>query len=160
MRCREFGSLCLAPVVMVGYLMGTDFHFKSSHRDTTVPDAGFIELQSCDRGFGVDGKASSAGLYGVDLQYGFQWAPTEDTTITLTPKVGISYADHPIKELPQRTQFGLGGAVTVGYHRFRVGVELWHLSNGKDLGMAVSEKAKHEPNIGLNMLAVTAGWVF
>ena len=39
------------------------------------------------------------------------------------PKLGVSYADHPILEVPQRTQLGPGAQILLGYEDFRIGLE-------------------------------------
>lgn len=158
MKLHELGSMCLAPVVLMGYIALTDI--QSRKFQSTVDNGAIIEVQSCEKGLGFDVKAATNGLYGANLQYGLQYKPTEDTSITFTPKLGISYVDHPVRELPQRTQFGLGGALTFGYEKARISVEYWHLSNGKDLGLAVTDKAQDSPNIGLDMIAIMGGWAF
>lgn len=157
MNIREVATLCFAPVLMVGYLASTDIHVtKDSKHKNTVGDAAIVSLQTCDKGWGVNAKAATNGLYGTELQYGFKFEPVPDYSITLTPRFGVSYVDHPVVELPQRTQFGLGGQVAFGYKDFRLGVEFWHLSNGKALGLNTADG----PNIGMNMIAIQTGWVF
>jgi len=144
-------SMCLAPVVLAGYLMSTDDHFrKDVKRDTGVNDAAMIEVQTCEVGLGFDVKAATNGLYGAGLQYGFSKSFGDDYRITFTPKVGLSYTDHTVYELPQDVQFGIGAQVLFGYKQFRVGAELWHLSNA---GIT-------QPNIGLNLPIIQVGWAF
>jgi len=156
MNIREVGTLCLAPVLMAGFMASTDFHFKDTKHKTSVGNAAIVSVQTCDKGWGVNAKATTNGFYGTELQYGFKYEPLPDYSVTLTPRFGVSFVDHPVIELPQRTQFGLGGQVSVGYKDFRLGVELWHMSNGKALGLNVSDGA----NIGLNMVTIQTGWVF
>lgn len=157
MNIREVATLCLAPVLMVGYLASTDIHVtKDSKHKNTVGDAAMVSLQTCDKGWGINAKAATNGLYGTELQYGFKFEPMPEYSLTLTPRFGVSYVDHPVVELPQRTQFGLGGQVAFGYKDFRLGVEFWHLSNGKALGLNTADG----PNIGMNMIAIQTGWVF
>jgi len=151
---REFGTLCLAPVVLLGYM--TNFEIRNRVSTPTSMSGTVLQVQSCERGLGVDVKVSSVGIYGADLQYGVQWVPEESYTVTLTPRLGISYVDHPVHELPQRAQFGLGGALTLGYKHARIGLEWWHASNGRALGLNVSDK----PNIGVDMVAIMGGWSF
>lgn len=153
---REVATLCLAPVLMAGYLASTDFHFKESKHKNTMGDAAIVSLQTCEKGWGVNTKAATNGLYGTELQYGVKFEPMPDYHVIVTPRFGVSYVDHPTVELPQRTQFGLGAQVTFGYKDMRLGVELWHLSNGKALGLNASDGA----NIGMNMIAIQTGWVF
>ena len=153
---RELGTLCLAPVVMIGYMLSTDLHIsKQSQNKTEVSDAGIIEVMSCETGLGGGVKASSNGFYGVDIQYGFTYTKG-GYSASFIPKLGLSAVDHTVKELPQGTQFGLGAQILLGYDRYRVGLELWHLSNGSALGLALTDK----PNIGLNLPIVQVGMTF
>lgn len=137
--------MCLAPLLLVGYLLTvqTPWHHTSSF------DAPLIEVQSCETGLGVDAKASTSGLYGLGLQYGWTWAH-DRVSFTVQPKVGISYVDHPERALPLRTQFEVGGQLLFGYNRFRVGIEYWHLSNAH----------LRQPNIGIDALILQTGWIF
>lgn len=152
---REVASLCLAPVVLVGYLMHQQVA-SPVIKNSTIENATMIEVQTCEKGFGVDAKAATNGLYGAGIQYGFKFEPVDKFSVIFIPKFGMSYVDHPVRELPQRTQFGLGAQVLFGYEQFRVGLELWHISNGAGLGLNVSEKQ----NIGADMIAIQTGWVF
>lgn len=148
---REVMSMCLAPVVLVGYLMSTEPHFRADvKKKNDVDNAAMIEVQTCETGLGFEVKAATNGLYGAGLQYGFSQTFGDDYRVTFTPKAGFSYTDHTVYELPQDFQFGIGAQLLVGYKQFRVGAELWHLSNA---GMT-------QPNIGLNLPIIQAGWVF
>lgn len=109
----------------------------------------YVEVQTCETGVGLHAKATLAGLYGAGLQYGFT-ADFGKFSLTFQPKAGISYADRPFPELPMRTQFEIGGGLLVGYQKYRVGVEYWHLSNA----------GLRDPNIGLDMVGVTLGRTF
>jgi hypothetical protein len=155
MTIRELGTVCLAPVILIGYLS----HIQVASpvlKNSTFENATMIEVQTCDKGIGFEAKAATNGLYGAGFQYGFKFEPVEKFSITVTPKFGMSYVDHPVRELPQRTQFGLGGQVLFGYENFRVGLEWWHMSNGSALGLNATEKK----NIGLDLIAIQTGWVF
>ncbi len=149
-------EMCLVPVVLMGYMLATDWHISpTKHTQTDVPDAGFLEVMSCETGLGAGVKVSSSGFYGVDMQYGLTWHK-EGFTASFIPKLGLSAVDHAVIELPQGVQFGLGAQILLGYGRYRAGLELWHLSNGSALGLAVTDK----PNIGLNLPIVQIGMVF
>lgn len=137
--------LCLEPLVLAGYLLTV----QPNRSHTTNADGGVFHVQSCERGVGLHAKAATSGLYAAGIHYGFQ-GRVGDWTATVQPFVGVSYADHAVRELPQRTQFECGATVLVGYRQARVAVEYWHLSNA---GMT-------RPNIGLDLVAVSAGWVF
>lgn len=147
-------ELCLAPVIMAGIISTVELNTAVSQE--TSGSGQILSVQTCDRGWGLEAKATTIGLYGAGVQYGMQWEPAETFSVTLTPRFGVSYADRPMKELPQRTQFGLGAALSLGYGSARIGVELFHLSNGKAFGLNVDEGQ----NIGLNTVILTTGWVF
>lgn len=137
--------LCFAPLVLVGYAMTIQ---TSWHRSQNV-DGGMIELQTCEKGIGFDVKASTAGLYGIGAQYGWQ-AQFDKWSLTFQPKIGVSYVDHAVHELPQRLQFEVGAQLVGGYDRYRIGLEYWHLSNA---GM-------RDPNIGVDLLVLQTGISF
>ena len=94
-------------------------------------------------------KASNSGLYGLGLQYGWTWGDAH-RSLTLQPKVGLSYVDRPEPALPLRTQFEVGAQLLFGYDRARLGLEYWHLSNA----------GLKEPNTGLDLIVIQTGWVF
>lgn len=137
--------MCIAPVVLLGYLLT----IQTPWHHTTSFDAPMIEVQTCETGFGMDVKASTSGLYGLGLQYGFTWRDTH-RSLTLQPKAGFSYVDHPEPALPLRTQFEVGAQLLFGYDRVRLGLEYWHLSNA----------GLKEPNTGLDLIVIQTGWVF
>lgn len=131
--------------------MSTETHFRADvKKKNDVHDAAMIEVQTCETGLGFDAKAATNGLYGFGLQYGFSHQFGDDYRVTFTPKAVLSYTDRTVYELPQDVQFGIGAQLLVGYKQFRVGAELWHLSNA---GIT-------SPNIGLNLPIIQVGWVF
>lgn len=136
---------CVEPLLLAGYL----FTVQPNRTHVTDADGGVVQVQSCAQGLGLHAKAATAGLYAGGIHYGFT-GRVGDWSATVQPFVGVSYADHPVRELPQRTQFECGATVLLGYGQARVAVEYWHLSNA---GMA-------RPNIGLDLVAVSGGWVF
>lgn len=153
MKLYEF---CIAPVVLAGLLLSTNLHVSTSSKNKTeVDNAGVVQVMTCETGLGVGAKASTNGLYGLDLQYGITYN-AGSYTLSAIPKLGLSATSQEVKELPQYVQFGLGVQFLLGYEEYRVGVELWHLSNGSALGLNVSDK----PNIGLNLPLLTIGKVF
>ena len=137
--------LCFAPLVLAGHL----FTVQTPWHQTNNYDGPVVEVQSCESGVGLHAKASSTGLYGTGLHYGFT-KEVGDFSITFQPKAGISYVDRPEPALPLRTQFEVGAQLLIGLADFRVSVEYWHLSNA----------GLRSPNIGLDMIGVTTGWVF
>jgi len=138
--------LCFAPIVLLGFAttIETSWH-KTPNEDGTV-----IEIQTCDKGIGIDVKLSMSGLYGIAVQYGLQKDVGNGVTIALLPKAGASYVDHPNEALPSRTQFEVGAQLLVGYGRYRFGVEYWHMSNA---GMEY-------PNVGQDMVIFQTGFKF
>lgn len=143
-------SLCLAPVLLLGSLMTSQVTTHVSPETKRSTGSGVLaEVMTCDTGLGLDAKASTNGLYAVDLQYGLKLT-RGNFSLAFIPKGGVSYADHEVKELPQQTQFSVGAQLLGSYKDFNVGVELWHLSNA---GMT-------DRNVGLNMIALQTGWRF
>jgi hypothetical protein len=152
---REFGTLCLAPVILAGVLTYSEaLNNVSKKTQDTTGKGEIIEVMTCDKGFGLAGKASTNGLYGIDLQYGLKYQATEKLSVSFIPKAGLSYTDHNVRELPATAQFGIGALGMVRYSDFVVAGELWHLSN------AGLHNTADRRNIGLNMIALMAGWVF
>lgn len=149
-------EICLTPVILAGMLMATDWHITQTSKDKNeVDNAAVVQAMTCETGLGAGIKAASSGFYGLDLQYGITYQ-LGAISASFIPKLGVSAVDHAVKELPQGVQFGLGAQILLGYDRYRVGVELWHLSNGSALGLNVSDK----PNIGLNLPLFTVGYAF
>ena len=148
---------CLAPVLLVGALLSTNVHISTpSKNQTQVDHAGILQALSGETGPGIGLKASTNGLFGLDLHYGLTWQPNQSWSLSMLPKLGISATANEINELPQYVQFGLGLQILAGYEEYRLGLELWHLSNGSALGLNVSDR----PNIGLNLPLLTIGKVF
>lgn len=137
--------ICLAPLVLIGHLLTiqTPWH-KTANLDGQV-----LDVQSCETGLGLHVKASTSGLYALGTHYGWTWHPGV-FSLTLQPRVGLSHVDRPVEALPMRTQFELGTQVLIGYDRWRVGIEYWHLSNA---GLML-------PNVGLDMIGVLVGVAF
>lgn len=137
--------MCLAPIILIGYLLTLQ---TSWHKTTTI-DAPMLSVQACETGLGAAANVSASGLAGLVGQYGWQWR-TGDWSLTIQPKTGLSHAMQPVYELPAQTQFQLGLGLLVGYQRWRVGLEYFHLSNA---GLA-------SPNIGLDLIAIQSGFAF
>lgn len=138
--------MCLAPLILAGYLLTQNF---SGSIPKTNLDGSVIELQTCEAGIGLDAKASSSGLYGVGLQYGFKF-PLGPLSLTLTPKAGLAYIDRPNREQAHPGNFEVGGSVLFGYGRARVGLEYWHISNAYTA----------RPNHGHDLFIIQTGWTF
>lgn len=144
--------LCLAPIVLIGQLFTQSWSFTGPHEfnHQTNLDGQVIEVQTCETGAGVVVNAATNGLYGAGVQYGFT-AELGKWRATLQPQFGASYVDHPLRELPRRTQFEVGAELLLGYEQYRLGVKYWHMSNG---GGHTSN------NIGVNLIAIMGGWAF
>lgn len=138
--------ICLAPLVLIGHLLTiqTPWH-KTANLDGQV-----LDVQSCETGLGLHAKASTSGLYAIGPHYGWTWHPGERWSLTLQPRMGLSYVDHPVKALPMRTQFELGTQVLIGYDRWRIGVGYVHFSNA----------GLRSPNTGLDLIELLAGVAF
>ena len=142
--------MCLAPVVLLGTLTLSEFNTNVAKQTAKTTGSGQqISISTCERGIGLNVMASTNGLYSADMQYGLATS-FGDFSISFAPRVGISYVDHTVKELPQVTQFSVGAGVYVGYQQVRVGAELRHFSNA---GIT-------DGNIGLNGIGLVAGWAF
>jgi hypothetical protein len=140
-------GMCLAPLVLMGHMLTVETPW---HQVKEKQDGQIIEMQTCETGLGMHAKASANGFYGLGAQYGFTVFETGKWKGIFQPKAGFSYVDHNVYELPQRAQFEVGAQFNLGYDKFRVGVEYWHLSNA---GMT-------KPNIGMDFLVLQTGWVF
>lgn len=136
---------CLVPVILAGYLL--TLHPNHAHRSTE--NGALVEGQTCEQRFGLHARASSSGLYGAGIHYGLSWHG-KSFSLTFQPRAGLSYADHPVPELPMRTQFELGAQVLLGYDRYRLAVDYWHLSNAE----------LQKPNTGLDMIGLMVGVTF
>ena len=138
--------MCWAPLLLVGWLVTQHW---SGYSPKTNLDGAVIEVQSCERGIGLDVKASTSGLYGLAAQYGLTTS-LDGWTVTVTPKAGVAYVDHRVVEQASPGNFQVGGQLLFGRERWGVGAEYWHLSNA-GLG---------RPNSGLDLVLCQVGWVF
>lgn len=136
---------CLEPLILAGWL----FTQSLEGGPATNLDGGVLEMQTCERGLGLDLKASTSGLYGLAAQYGLS-TTQQEWTVTLTPKAGLAYVDHRVWEQDSRGNFQLGAQLLIGRDRWRIGVEYWHISNA-GLG---------EPNAGLDLMSLQLGWTW
>ena len=151
MKLNELGTLCLAPLVLAGFMSTIT---TSWHKSPTENGA-IVEVQTCERGLGAHVRAASSGYYGAGIQYGMG-TEVGAVSLTIQPRVGFSYVDHPVPmNLPQRSQFELGLQGLVGYDRYRVAVDYWHMSNGAQLGLS-----NRRPNNGMDMMSVMVGVTF
>lgn len=141
---------CFAPLVLLGLATTMNVNALGHTHNSTNANGEMVEVMTCEKGIGMDLKASTAGLYGLGLQYGLTVYEDLKFSVTVLPKAGLSYTDKPRKELPLTGQFEVGAQILVGYEDFRVGLEYWHLSNA----------GLRQPNIGLDMLVVQTGWRF
>lgn len=139
-------SMCFAPVLMLGSALTIQ---TPTHKTSDV-DGMVYEVMTCEKGLGVGAKGSTAGLFGVDLQYGIPIFENTPITLTFIPKAGLSYTTQPRPELPMTGQFELGAQMMFGYKDFRFGAEYWHLSNA----------GLQQPNTGLDMIVIQTGWSF
>lgn len=138
--------MCLEAMVLVGYLMTA----QPNPSHITNLDGPLLEVQTCERGVGAFAKASPSGVGAVGVQYGAQWHPADQWTLTITPQFGVGLLDRHVHEVSSQVNFSLGLNAMLGFRRSRVAVEYWHHSNA-GLG---------RQNAGLDMLALMGGWAF
>lgn len=141
--------MCLAPLILAGLLITQDFNTTANPRAKTDFNGAMIEAQTCERGAGLDLKASSSGLYGLALQYG-AGLDLDGWAITITPKAGLAYVSRSNWEQAHPWNFEVGGQVLIGRDRWRIGFEYWHISNAY----------LSRPNTGIDTLAIQTGWIF
>lgn len=140
--------LCFKPLFLAVYSLSVNMNGAGEMTNLSSP--GF-EFQSCEREAGVYVRVLPfSGLYAAGIQWGVGFDLTENLRLTATPFGGVSYVDHPVRELPQRTQFDVGGKVILSYDRYHLGVEYHHQSNA---GMT-------ERNIGTDGIAILTGRSF
>ncbi len=152
-------ELCLTPVILAGLLSTVEIHSQvSKHTQQTTGQGVILEALTCETGLGAGIKTSTNGLHAIEAIYGIQ-GNVGPLTMGLIPKLGMSYASHTVKELPQGTQFSLGLQFLLGYDSLRLGVEYWHMSNGSALGLNTTDNSKH-PNIGLDLVSIQTGFAF
>ena len=137
--------LCLAPLLLAGYAMT----MNSSWHHGPNENGAIVEIQSCERGPAVHARMTTSGLYAAGLHYGLG-TEVGPLTLTFQPRAGFSYVDHTNVNLPMGTQFELGLQGLVGYDRYRLGVDYWHMSNA----------GLKKPNIGMDMLSLMVGVTF
>lgn len=138
--------LCLAPIILTGYLFGGPM----AANDSAKLAAPYVDLQTCTTGLGLHATALTSGMYAGGIQYGITWRPSSRTAITFQPRAGISYVDHPVHELPLRTQFEVGAHIVASYDQWHVGVVFLHFSNA----------GLRDPNLGINMIGPVIGVSF
>lgn len=139
--------MCFAPVVLAGYLF--TLHPNVHNRITSIEEP-LVEVQTCDRGVGLDLKATQSGIGSLQAQYGIVTVQSGPWSLIVTPKLGGAILPYHVRELTSTVNFSLGLQTTVGYDRARVALEWWHQSNAFLGGC----------NAGLDFLALMGGWAF
>lgn len=135
---------CLALVTFLGY---SQTLFPNRYHTTDLSGT-TLEVRTCERGLAAYGRLHTSGLFAGGITYGITARVNDVVTVSLSPHVGISYVDHPVRELPQRTQFDVGGQVGVWYKNVFVGAQYSHQSNA---GMT-------QPNIGHDQIIGQVGY--
>lgn len=138
--------MCLTPLILLGYLL--TLHPNMAH--TTSMNDPLIEVQTCERGPGLDAKVTASGMGSLQAQYGLSAFEHGPWSVIFTPKAGGAVLPTHVRELTSTVNFSLGVQATVGYDHARIALEYWHQSNA-NLGAR---------NIGLDMVAVMGGWSF
>lgn len=143
---------CFAPLVMIGALLSIN---TPTHR-VERQDGAVIDLQTCKTGFGAHVNATTSGLYALGGHYGLTFVPARNWTVTFQPRAGLSYVDHPVRDIwgtntvPMQAQFEVGAQFILGYGPFHSSVGYQHFSNA---GMK-------PPNIGLDQITLMWGVEF
>lgn len=136
--------MCFAPIILAGAMATVPIPYQKTNTDSAM-----FELMTCGQGVGLVATAApQANLYGLAAQYGFEFGDT--WKLRILPQAGLSHAATHYRELPSDTQFGVGGEIHLEYKHAILATKYWHLSNAHT-------KA---PNIGLDILAIMAGWRF
>ncbi len=122
---------CFAPLIMLGTLLSLNSPWHHVERQDGV----VMDIQTCKTGAGVHATASMSGLYAAGLHYGMTYSPRHGWEVTLQPRFGVSYVDHPVLNkfgvnvVPLRTQFELGLMGLASYDRYHASLEYLHFSN-------------------------------
>lgn len=146
--------LCFAPIILAGAIIPIETPW---HHSSIAPSA-IVEVLTCQSGPGLHARATESGLFAGGVQYGF----TKDVgkvSFSISPQAGISYVDHPVRNLPARTQYEVGLQALVCYDRFCSGLSYIHMSNGYRIGLCPSGD-DCRGNIGEDVLAITTGLRF
>lgn len=138
--------MCFAPLLLAGYLF--TLHPNDAH--VTSVSNPLIEMQTCDRGLGLDAKLTRSGMSALEAQWGFVALESGQWSWLITPKAGGAYLPEHVKELQSQVNFSLSFESLIAYGQSRLAVEYWHQSNAQ-LGKS---------NAGLDMIALMGGWVF
>lgn len=140
----SLAQLCLSPALFFGGL--ATLSPNSAHVSNF--DGAFVEVQSCPRGFGVHGFASSSGLFAGGIQYGLEIPVTDRASVTFQPRFGASHTTRQdIPELPLTTQFWTGAAVFLSRDGYHLGAMWGHASNA----------GLHERNAGVDVVGGFVG---
>jgi hypothetical protein len=145
----------MCPVtVLLGYAM---FVGLGRHEAGHV-SAPMVEAQVCQDGIGAYANATTNGLYAGGVQYGFT-TDQGPVAFRLTPRLGVSHADHPVHALPSHTQFDLELVASVQYGRYLSQIGYSHWSRGCALSLPCNDY-EYQHNHGLDRIALMAGIVF
>lgn len=139
-------ELCLVPVIMSGAMV--TLHPNEYH--TSNRDGAYMEIQTCNKGFGGHALASTSGFAAGGIHYGVALELPYQTKMIVQPFFGGSYTARETRELPQTAQFWTGANVMLEWNGYVVGAKWGHASNA---GMT-------KPNIGLDWIGAYIGSTF
>jgi hypothetical protein len=114
-----------------------------------------VELHTCNTGLGAHVRAARNGIYTAGVDYGFT-KEYKGFEFSVIPQAGISYVDHPERNLPARAQYELGIQAMVCYSHYCSAIGYLHMSNGNALGICWSGD-RCRPNVGEDVITVTWG---
>ncbi len=116
--------MCFAPILLIGYL----FTLQPNASHVTNLDNPYVQVQTCDRGPGLDLKATpDMGV--LQAQYGFVVHEEGPWTVSILPKAGGAMLSKHIPESQSQMNFALSIQLLVGYERIHFSLEQLHESN-------------------------------
>lgn len=143
-----------AVILMAGYVMFADI----GRHEAGHVSAPMVEAQVCTEGVGGYANATANGLYAGGIKYDLTHAQGP-FTFAVSPRIGVSHADHPVHALPSHTQFDLGIGFSVRYDQFISQIGYSHWSRGCALSIPCSDN-EYQHNHGLNRIELKTGIVF
>lgn len=137
--------MCFAPILLLGYLL--TWQPNASH--VTNFDAPYVQVMTCDRGPGLDLKASP-NIGTLQVQYGFPVYDEGPWSLSIIPKAGGAMLAKHVPESQSTVNFALSLQTLVRYERVNLSLEYLHESNA-GLG---------ERNAGMDFLGTAVGFSF
>lgn len=140
--------LCLAPLVLVGYLQTIQTSWHQSY-DISGPMA---EVQSCKEGLGAR-IAFSQDMVQIGPQFGLSWPLGQNWRITGSFHGGLGYSNtfHPETGVRQVTKWNGGVKILISNDPYVFAIGYDHMSNGRGVDPT---------NAGQDMMSYMVGYIF